>query len=484
MEFIFKHRHSVSAKISIILVDWSCRESFHTLYYLNHQTIPREYYEILWIECYNRRAPQIEKMLKDTAREGKHPAVDQWIVLQMPENTYYHKHLMYNVGILSSRGDILVICDSDAMVKPTFVESILEDFEKNQNIVLHLDEVRNNDKHFYPFNFPTFEEVLGEGVVNWQDGKTTGILDRIDPIHTRNYGACMCALREDLIEIGGADEHIDYLGHVCGPYEMTFRLVNAGKTERWHESEFLFHTWHPSTDGQRNYLGPHDGKNMSVTALDVIRTGRVGPLVENSAIQSLRLSLHEMIYAPPLEYAIPKLELPNWTVHHAKSVAHQRWPLFPKLHLDPKSWGNEFLMIGILSRIAVKQLRLKIQSYSASKVMKKSFFDIIRIGFNFIGRMWRNNIYIKFACEQLLDRLSQEGIREVSIYGNGMITTLLTNLVKGKPINIQKIYPRPCNQSLSDKEGKIIIASLTEVIDQINELELLGVNRDNIIRLQ
>ena len=65
-------------------------------------------------------------------------------------------------------------------------------------------------------------------------GKTTGLLDNVDPLHTRNYGACMSALREDLLKIGGADEHIDYLEHICGPYEMTFRLVNAGKREVWY----------------------------------------------------------------------------------------------------------------------------------------------------------------------------------------------------------------------------------------------------------
>jgi len=65
------------------------------------------------------------------------------------------------------------------------------------------------------------------------------LLDKADPLHTRNYGACMSALREDLVDIGGADEHLDYLGHICGPYEMTFRLVNAGRKEIWHPKNFF-----------------------------------------------------------------------------------------------------------------------------------------------------------------------------------------------------------------------------------------------------
>ncbi|MCH7500610.1 MAG: hypothetical protein IH886_11475 [Nitrospinae bacterium] len=140
------------------------------------------------------------------------------------------------VGIAAARGRIVTLCDSDAMLKPTFVQSIIDsfDFEKypdleNFGVVLHCDEVRNVDKKFYPFSFPTFEEVAGEGCINWDGDKTTGLSDQEDSIHHRNYGACMSALREDLIAIGGADEHLDYLGHICGPYEMTFRLVNDGK---------------------------------------------------------------------------------------------------------------------------------------------------------------------------------------------------------------------------------------------------------------
>ena len=176
--------------------------------------------------------------------------MDQWIILGMPSNVYFHKHLMYNIGIVSGRGKIITVCDSDAMVAPTFVESIIESFEEDRNIVLHMDEVRNIDKKFYPFNYPSIEEVISEGCINWKDGKTTGLLDQEDILHTRNYGACMAALREDLINIGGADEHIDYLGHICGPYEMTFRLVNAGKKEVWHQEEFLYHTWHTGQAGQ------------------------------------------------------------------------------------------------------------------------------------------------------------------------------------------------------------------------------------------
>jgi hypothetical protein len=69
---------------------------------------------------------------------------------------------------------------------------------------------------------------------------------------------------------------------------MTFRLANFGRREVWHGTEFLYHTWHPGQAGVDNYLGPHDGRHMSTTALEALSTRRVKPYVENPAIQMLR----------------------------------------------------------------------------------------------------------------------------------------------------------------------------------------------------
>jgi hypothetical protein len=145
-------------------------------------------------------------------------------------------------------------------------------------------------RDLHPFSFPSFDDVLGPGCINNVDGRTRGVADSNDPLHERNYGACMCARRADLIAVGGADEHIDYLGHICGPYDMTFRLVNLGRHEVWHESEFMYHTWHPGQAGVANYLGPHDGRHMSTTALDALATARVEPLEINPAIAALRVN--------------------------------------------------------------------------------------------------------------------------------------------------------------------------------------------------
>ena len=281
----------------MILLDWSVRESFHLLHYLARQDVPRDTFEVLVIEYYSRVSEAVRKF------EGE---VDTWLLLEMPEDCYYHKHLMYNAGIVLARGEILVICDSDAMVKPGFIRAIVGEFDNLPHLVLHLDQFRNNRRDFYPFNYPSFDAVAGEGCINNAGGRTTGILDRRDPIHSRNYGACMCARRSDLIAIGGADEHVDFVGHICGPYDLTFRLVNHGRRELWHPTEFMYHTWHPGQAGVDNYLGPHDGRHVSTTSLAALGALRVRPLLENPALKKLRE--HP---GTPVEAVLPSLIRPE-----------------------------------------------------------------------------------------------------------------------------------------------------------------------------
>ncbi|MBS0653499.1 MAG: glycosyltransferase [Verrucomicrobia bacterium] len=276
---IHKQSKLASPKVSLILLDWSVRESFHICHYLKNQTVPRDQFEVILVEYYSALSSALLQFEDE---------FDTIAALEMPDSNYYHKHLMYNIGFLLSKGEIIVICDSDAMAKPTFIESIIKGFETNPNIYLHIDQFRNSRKDMYPFNYPTFDEVSGEGCINWANGITTGVAATSDILHQRNYGACFCCKRKDYIAIGGADEHIDFVGHICGPYDMTFRLSNLGKVEVWHRKEFLYHTWHPGSAGVDNYFGPSDGMYMSSTALEHIATGCILPHVINPLLIQLQ----------------------------------------------------------------------------------------------------------------------------------------------------------------------------------------------------
>ncbi len=492
MDILFENKNSISPKVSIILLDWSCRESFKIFRYLNDQTVPREKYEIIWTEFYSRRATEIRVSLKESERLGNPPIVDKWIVLDMPGTVYYHKHLMYNIGLVASKGEIVVFCDSDVIVRPTFVQSIIKKFVEDSNIVLHMDEVRNNDRRFYPFNYPSIEKIIGEGCANWEDDKTTGLLDKEDPLHTRNYGACMCARRSDLINIGGADEHMAYLGYICGPYEMTFRLVNIGKKEIWHQEEFIYHTWHPSTNGKGNHSGPHDGLSMSTIALDVCRTGRVMPLVENSAIRTLRLKQDDIIYEPLLLQAIPEEDIKAWTIEklrqYKRPIYFWEWRDFIKHPIV-----NLLLTITFLKMIT-KQFHMKATKFSRQS---KSIKDVLRkvfTAYNFLKNLIQYNIYIRDRCENCLKECASRNIQKFALFGTGDVAKVLYKLTLSGPVKIDAVYEKLENRSffnfdvmpveeIKEYKGKVVVATLAGLEDSVELLKRMGVKNDRIVIL-
>ena len=498
MQVILKPLPEILPKISIVLLDWSCRESYHMLHYLNNQTISRDKYEIIWIEYFSRRAKELDDILRKNSEDGSHPSIDKWLILGIPEGTYYHKHLMYNIGVVHSGGEIVVICDSDTIVRPTFVESILNTIETNKDIVLHLDEVRTSSRKFYPFNYPSFDEIFMEGCINWENGKTKGLLDKEDSLHTRNYGACFAALREDIVQIGGADEHIDFLGHICGPYDLTFRLANYGKTKTWHQSEFLFHTWHPGTDGVGNYLGPHDGKNMSTTSLETIRTGRLEPLLENSAIKNLRTQSYKIQYAPIYDFLIPHREISSWDINEMEKTQKT----FSYFKLNKKTLLTQNSFVQIFKLLIIDIIFLRVVTIQGAKKLKHkifggvkrdgSYIPVIRRGFigiflivpKFISRIWKNSNYVAHACEQSLLRLDQENELDISFVGSGPVVEILKVLVLGTDFKVFGVFSPSQRDDLRGFEGKVVIASFTGIAAEIAALEKIGIKRDQVVRLQ
>jgi hypothetical protein len=307
-----------SPTVSIILLDWGVRESFHSLTYLNRQDIDRSTFEILWVEYYDHVPEKLDEQFRGSLAQSR-PLVDQWIVLGAPREAHVHKHYCYNVGIALARGRICVICDSDAIYPSNFVRRLIDCFEGEERLVVHLDQIRNENRRYYPFSYPNPDELLADPMsINWDGGRTRGLLPGADRLHEANYGACMAAQRDALIGIGGADEHIDYLGYICGPYELTFRLVNEGFREWWLNDLFTIHTWHPSAGGAGNVAGPSDGRGISRRALEAKQTHRVLPFKENSALAILRADPHAQRDA-----IIPALEATDFSLWCGKVAGLQ-----------------------------------------------------------------------------------------------------------------------------------------------------------------
>jgi hypothetical protein len=526
VRILFQNSNYTDPKVSVVLVDWSCRESFHILRYLSDQTVPRDQYELIWIEYFQRKAPSIQKWLEESIASGKPPILDKWIVMEMPTQVYYHKHLMYNVGIVASRGNLLTICDSDAVAGQTFVESIINAFEKDKNIVLHMDQLRNMDKRFYPFNYPSIQEIRRTKCLNSCDGKPIGLVDRSAPLHLPNYGACFSAIRKDLIAIGGADEHIDYLGHICGPYEMTFRLVNAGRTEIWHQDEWLYHLWHPGQSGDNNFAGPHDGRHMSQTALTARKTGRILPLVENNAIKKLRLGQSRtMPDSALLDLALSGVQMKEWRIdneHYSKigyRLGRTNISMRERESADQRSMKNlrkEPLIFYELTKIFIKiyldQFRRAIRrvslsfSYGRPPVKNpyrhnsfdhvpgtRGFLQVPGLALRFFKRQAVNVSYMIQRCQRCLYDLNSIGVKDIVLFGSGPVAEALRLFSQKYSINIRAVYdtkpghlkgyPVPSLETLRSYEGKIIVSSFDDVERKTEILKAIGISPHKIVDL-
>ena len=269
-------RPSHTPLVSIILLDWSVRERFDSLHWLNQQSVSRESYELIWIDLYGRVVPEaLEK-------------AD--VVITCGQTGLYEKHRGYNVGLLKAKGTVVCVCDSDAIFPPDFIESIMNKFHLKGDLdalpmVLMHYEWRSRSG--YPANLERIEQLKD---YQWL------------PIWP-NVGACMSVRRIDAIRFGGFDEHSSFRGYMCGPYDLGWRLVNAGIPEKWHDpSTALWHFAHPDPVASFNRFSWKLWKEIdslhvdghALTAVEAFSSGRVMPLIESDQIFRQRMSLREI----------------------------------------------------------------------------------------------------------------------------------------------------------------------------------------------
>jgi len=296
-------------KLSIILIDWSVRESFHAIKYLNKQTVDRDKYEIIWVEFYDKE----KKELKQYEQKGK---LDKYLILGHLESSHYHKHITWNEGVLKSNGEIVVFPDSDSIFSETFVENILDFFSKNGNSFLLIDQVRNKNPKYFPFNYPSINEILEDEFTenyNYKTKTTNGLSEKNEKIQLpdaffiRNYGACFSCKKNDFIRFGGLDEFEGYRSYICGVYELVFRMKNGGIKEKWLKKEFLVHTFHPWMKPNIDKIGPHF-KHLSTISLKQFYDKNILSILENKKIFKLRKKESNYSKKPVITFLIPDLK--------------------------------------------------------------------------------------------------------------------------------------------------------------------------------
>jgi hypothetical protein len=260
-------------KLSILLLDWSCRERFDPLQWLAQQDVPRQDYELIWVELFDRVVPEVMEQVD--------------VLVTCHQKAAYHKHEGYNTGLLVAQGELFCVCDSDAVFPRNFVRSILEHFYSQEPIprgsVLFHFEGRSS------LRYPGLTSADDLQVANWHWWG----------MHP-NVGACMTVRTADAVRFGGFDEHPSYAGYLCGPYELGWRLINAGLVEVWHDpATMLWHFTHPDPVGDngilpslrqvREIVYPHVDLH-ALHAVESLACGRLQPFRENPAIFTRRMS--------------------------------------------------------------------------------------------------------------------------------------------------------------------------------------------------
>lgn len=274
---VIVHRKNSRLKaplVSVILLDWTVRERFYALDWLNQQDAPRDEYELMWIELYDRVVP--EAMEKAD------------VVITCNQKGVSSRHQGCNIGYLHARGQVVTYCDSDAVFPPNFISSIIKSFNPDgsgelQSLVLMHDEYRNT-RVPYPDGISSIDAVRS---YSWL------------PLW-KNAGACNSFLKRDAIRFGGWDEHRSFRGE-SGGGELTWRLLNAGLPQIWHDdSVALYHFAHPHPEGYERF--PFSLKRWRelvtprlhgtpIYSVESFATGRLLPLKENPEIHKARMSL-------------------------------------------------------------------------------------------------------------------------------------------------------------------------------------------------
>lgn len=275
-------------KVSIILLDWSCRERFDSLRWLAEQSIRRDQYELIWVELYDRIVPEVQSKAD--------------VLITCGQRGLYHKHEGYNAGLLASRGTIVTICDSDAIFPEQFIESIHSSF--------HLD-ADPAGKPLVLMHYQWRTRALHPGQLTTRADLARYRWLKLWP----NVGACMSVRRADAIRHGGFDEHRFFRGYMCGPYDLGWRLINAGTPEQWHDPKVaLWHFAHENPLGNfgqrfswrrfREIASLHiDGHALA--AVEAFSTGRLLPRQENPAVFAERMAARQIGTAFEAAYAGP-----------------------------------------------------------------------------------------------------------------------------------------------------------------------------------
>lgn len=204
-----------TVRISIVMVDGGFRENFRPIEYWLNQTLPRNQYELIWVDYTDRVATEITALPKvrcfALGRDDE------------PQVLAY----AFNEGIRRARGEIVVLPDADVACEPDLLETVANELTEDHELVLYVLRLDQPKAHFRP------DQDLGH-------------LRRTCSIkHTYNYGGCTAVRREWLIKMNGYEQLPFFAAYHYNGGDNYIRFKNMGLKVRWHPTQRVYHPWHP-----------------------------------------------------------------------------------------------------------------------------------------------------------------------------------------------------------------------------------------------
>ena len=210
-------------KISVIMYDGGYRERFHIIDCLNNQTIDKDMYEILWVEHFDKVKPELER--KENVK-----------IIKLNRKPPLFISYCWNEGIKRGTGDLLVLIDGDVYIDNYFLETVLEDHVKNEELVMY----------FYRLEEPK-PLVPPRKLKPIDPGYLKKVCRLTNPV---NYGGCLTVRKKWLLEVNGYEQFECFAGDVyAGGKELYTRFKNLGLHVKWNPKVMLYHPWHPVSYG-------------------------------------------------------------------------------------------------------------------------------------------------------------------------------------------------------------------------------------------
>ena len=159
-------------------------------------------------------------------------------------------------------------------------------------------------------------------------------------------------------------------------------------------------------------------------------------------------------------------------------------------------WKRAFaraLLLKTFGKLLLKQLYLKLTKITRRSRGPRAFLDKLRKGCDFLKDMSRYNWEVIRRSRHCLEKLAEENVQEVSVYGESDVVEILHDLTFELPVKIKTVYENYRRKTdwgnvlpvdmMSGGREKVIIASLVNIDERLERLSNLGIDRKRIVLL-